>query len=637
MLVALAGLALLADLQAASKLLLAVNPNFTNGRAEDGLAIDVENNGQDAKGVVRVSSSGGVSLYPIELPRGAKKHFVAYPMRAPEYSYEQIEVLLDTDRGSIQVSANNDYTGDQGQLALEISDETGGLQFLADSAAAPAYPGAPVAGKACYAKPEDAPARLSAYASAKGVVLGAGAERMSDGAVAALKEYVIAGGRLVLVGGSGSPVFRDPRWADTIPITGLHAETRDISIKANGARFKASLSVQAGTPLPGSIVMPGGVIVHYQGLGGVIVIPFDILDGPAKKWLGRPKFLSSLLATQTGADVWQGAGPGNEYGYGYGYGGPMRRYGGSYPGAMTAGAPRRDDPFAFEPPRPETVLWIILCYLVLVAPVNFLILRKLRRSELAWFTTPLISFVFAGFLLKLAAGLYLGKMMTESRGTLLVSEHMPNGVFRGSTQLFFPTGGSYDLGLSGVDQISSGDANRYGAPSLNAEPLTAVDADQFLVPGLSVHNLQFKELTYEQLVDAKELLSLSARRVGNKLEVAITNRSPYELSGGSVFIEGKTQSTTQAIDPGLTIAPGATVHVSVPTRSSSGLQDPETGESYLATIADPLGRFSMLSHRTAFRAKLRGFRPGPQVGSEGADKGEINVVWVGEPVTGVGS
>jgi len=139
------------------------------------------------------------------------------------------------------------------------------------------------------------------------------------------------------------------------------------------------------------------------------------------------------------------------------------------------------------------------------------------------------------------------------------------------------------------------------------------------------------------LVDAKELLSLSARRVGNKLEVAITNRSPYELSGGSVFIEGKTQSTTQAIDPGLTIAPGATVHVSVPTRSSSGLQDPETGESYLATIADPLGRFSMLSHRTAFRAKLRGFRPGPQVGSEGADKGEINVVWVGEPVTGVGS
>ena len=606
---------------AASKLTLTASAAFIHGQVDDGLTIEVENSGQDAKGSVTINAGGGKTVYPIELPRGAHKQFVGYPLSSPENRWEPITCDLDTDRGSVHIDVPSSYSGESQGETLEISDELGGLQFLDEKSSGPTppRPGFPSTRSSVYVKPEDAPGRLVAYRRLQTVVLGPGAERIPDTAVQALKEYLVSGGKIIFVGGSGAPTYRDRRWADLIPLAGVHAETRTVTLTAAGSHFSMPLDVQAGTPTLGSHLLPGDVVTQPVGLGLVVAIPFDLLQGPMKAWAGRPKFLTSLVQIPTGGQlVWPDD---TQNGSGYYPPGAPRPYTGA-PSAYTSstyrpypGAGRESDPFSFEPPKPMSVFWIVFCYLIVVAPVNFFVLRKLRRSEWAWFTTPCISIVFAGFLLKLASGLYSGRMMTAAQGTLVISEHPSTGIFRGSSQLFFPIGGSYDLKLSGVDWMAANDNQGYGARSTSTAPVTALDTDQLSVPDLAVRNLQFRELDYEQLVDTAGWFTFSAHRNGTMVVVTISNHSPYSLNAGSIAAEG-------AIGPVLQLAPGASSTVSMaPLPATPGSEQ-------------LLSSYSKLIHRPILSGTLTGFRPGPQVGDEAPGRPGIGLVAVGAEPTG---
>ena len=631
-----AGLCVLSAAPAAptSKLSLVPSSAFIQGQATDGVMIEVENAGQDARGTVTINSSGGRTVYPIELPRGARKKFIGYPLTTPDNRYDEISCDLDTDRGSVHADVRSSYYGEQQTPVLEISDEIGGLQFLDEGG-----PRSESNKKSVYVKPEDAPGRLIAYRRMGAVVLGPGAERMQDAAVQAVKEYVAQGGRLVFVGGAAAPVFTDRRWADVLPLSGVHGETRDVTLVAGGARFSSRLDVQAGIETPGSTRLPGGVVSHPVGLGVVVAIPFDLLQGPIKAWSGRAKFLTSLAATPTGSQLLAST-PGFEQN---GYGGQGQYMYSSSPGGYRGsryyppGAPVENDPFSFEPPQPTSVYLIIVCYLIVVAPVNFFVLRKLRRSELAWFTTPCISIIFAGCLLKLAASLYAGKMMTSAQGTLVIAEAVPDSaVFRGSSQLFFPTGGSYDLKLSGIDWLAPADEPQYGPSGPTDSPMTALDLDTgtLMVPGLSVRNLQFKELAYEQLIDAKGWLNFSVHRKGKTVDVTVTNTSPYTVTAGSLYVEGATEAVPE-------LAPGATKSVSVPVLSEPGsfraghaLDENSKNAAPPPGLAPDWNAYSWRIHRPILSATLAGFRPGPQIGNEVAGRGGFGLVAVGAEPTG---
>jgi hypothetical protein len=53
-------------------------------------------------------------------------------------------------------------------------------------------------------------------------------------------------------------------------------------------------------------------------------------------------------------------------------------------------------------PRRRFVLSVLACYLVVLAPLNWLVFRLLKRVELAWSAVPFISFGFAGLVIWLA-------------------------------------------------------------------------------------------------------------------------------------------------------------------------------------------------------------------------------------------
>src|SRR5271166_2737892 len=116
-----AGLSMLAFSQAAPRLTINPTPVFgVNTSPDAGLTIEVDNYGPDARGTVTIMSSGGSTVYPIELPRGAHKRFIAYPLTATQTSYEPVSCDLDTDRGSVH-SEVDERPDDESRLpSLEI-------------------------------------------------------------------------------------------------------------------------------------------------------------------------------------------------------------------------------------------------------------------------------------------------------------------------------------------------------------------------------------------------------------------------------------------------------------------------------------------------------------------------------------
>src|SRR5205823_8656476 len=94
---------------------------------------------------------------------------------------------------------------------------------------------------------------------------------------------------------------------------------------------------------------------------------------------------------------------GGSYGYGiYGY------Y--PYSGVFDTAGSIFDLP-GLELPRPLVIGLFLLLYIVIIGPVNFIVLRRLRRTELAWATVPALVILFA-------VGAYL--LAYQSKGGQLV-------------------------------------------------------------------------------------------------------------------------------------------------------------------------------------------------------------------------
>ena len=114
---------------AASQLHLQVTPLYIGdipGMGVVPLEVSVQNNGADARGIVRVSTETITLAYPIELPQGANKKFTVYP--AVQYGLAAVD--LETDRGTASQSIPMPGgTGDDLYVLL-IGDTPGELSFI---------------------------------------------------------------------------------------------------------------------------------------------------------------------------------------------------------------------------------------------------------------------------------------------------------------------------------------------------------------------------------------------------------------------------------------------------------------------------------------------------------------------------
>jgi len=359
------------------------------------------------------------------------------------------------------------------------------------------------------------------------------------------------------------------------------------------------------------------------GLGKVVYLAFNPFEPPLSRWEGRRavvnkalrlidnvRSVSFLKAYQPNANSEPGYPSGSVY-----RGAPASA--GTIPGAAA-----NEDPFSTKLPPTEKVFLLLGAYFIVVVPVNFLVLKKLKRGELAWVTAPIISLGFASAFFASAQNLYSAKMSTATQGILLGQEGMEGGLFIGQSQMFVPRSGSYDLKVSGVDSLAVRDNNQYYYYGRNDEDTSAdlnpVDVGEIKIPEMSANNLAFKQVTYRQKVPVGSWFSISVDRENrSRGTCTIQNKSPYDLNAATLYVSD-TRVEVGALKSG---------------EKKKVAYNLDLGGTEFTGVGD-FTQFLTRDQNVAITGMLEGFRPGPQLGQQVDARTQIRLGFMAKEALG---
>ena len=572
------------------------------------ILVQLENDGAGAQGVIRLTSGSFSVEQAVDLPSGAKKKVVMY---VPS-DYQGINAVLSTNRGGVQKSFNPPYPSDQQSLILNITDAPGDMGFLQLALRAQGSVRNVVITRDAYVEPALAPTRSVGYKGFAAVMLGSGSERLSDEAVAALKMWAQTGGHIVFVGGASAPVLSDARWTDALPIKDARVKTipqatylADLSAE----EAPGPISVVAGTPLPGVISLGDEEKYAYKrryGVGAITLLALNPTEAPYNRWIGnRRAFLRLVDQYDVGRStsyVGGGSVEVSTMGTGLVLGSTTARSMSPVAGPQFSSA----DPFSTKLPDGSFFVGILLGYLVLVIPVNFLILKKMKRGELAWITAPVLSLGFSVFLFQSAQSLYKAEASVASQGVVIFRQGSPDSFFVGQSQLFIPRSGGYNLNLRGIEAITNGggaDEYTYYNQQGSGEPIFTVDnGSELEIPNLRVNNLAFRQLTVWQRLAMKPPVNIQAVPASDgRVEVRIANTGQYDLRELTVNVAGQIE-TVKSLPVGK-----SHVYRIADVRPSRGVNLPNGGKDFAqARLID--------NHGIQLQADMSEFEPGPKLG-----------------------
>lgn len=595
---------------AAPQLRMDATPTFS-GAAPDTSVVTVtlENDGPSAVGALEIVGDQLSTVYPVDLPQGARKSILTFPVA----NYGELNFYLRTNQGSIRRTLYATYSGgnSSGSILL-ISDLPNSLGFVRQGPV-----GQPTTTD-LYVTPESAPDRPKAYQKLTTIFLGPGSERLSDGAVAAVQDFALAGGTIAFFGGASSPVLADPRWQTLLPGTNWTPKTlpQGIRIPSKGKLSPGPITISVP-----EVVKPEAVVKRDQGqilesekpfgLGKVVVLGHSPIDSPVKEWEGRRAALTAFTVNAYQVHV-------NSF-LNYNAGNVATDDWSSVPTYRA-----EENPFETKLPPSQAIFGLLGAYFVIVVPVSFLVLRKMRRGELAWITAPVLAIAFAAALLKYSESLYRIALSRATTGVIIAQEGSTSAVFTGTTQMFFPNGGVHDLKLSRVDSVGVNlePYERYrGASSEDFVGFNLVDNGEILAPRLESNNLGFREFSYTQLFDQHEWFRF---KLDGKGGIVIQNASPYSFMGE--FVDGG------YMDQPIELGPGesrrivlhkekpkgglAQVGNSDPPRPP-GMPPPPGSPASITDVSNTDPRFFTLRRKQyAVYGTIAGVPVGPQLGKE---------------------
>lgn len=626
--IGIAAVILATTASAAEPLAMTLEPvfqGFTPSYSATPVVVRVSNDGPDAEGELRIRSDTFDMVYPVSVPRGGVQRLVAYPT----LEYSGLRLTLRTNRGSLRQHIPPGFPPTaQGEVVLMISDAFGELAFLRTMSAQPAQlRGAGFSD--AYCRPEMAPDRPVGYEGVSTIFLGHGAERLSDAQIQALRSWTVTGGSLIFVGGDRTAVLSDPRWDRVRPAKGFRARTlakSEVLSQVGGWIEPGKVTLLDGTPAAGSTVLRNGkVLVSAEkpvGMGRAVYLAFDPFSKQLIGWPGRGSALrrvARLGMIHRGGALLATYGQISTLEY------PMAPATAvDPPGSATAApfvpqapvAPSADDPFSATLPPTERIFQVLGAYFIVVIPLNFLLLKRLKRGELAWVTAPLISLAFAGILFTSAQALYSAKTSTSTSGLLVAQEGIPEAMFIGTSQIFIPESGGYDLGLKDVDGFGFDDSINYGAygPRRNDNmELGASDHGTVEVKRMRAKNLTFREMTYRQKFEAGGWFDFKVlKSTSQSVRVQVKNNGPYAVTQGYISAGHSLTKLPRALAPG----DAATVEIPMRTIRFKG-GDWTTADPRIVT--GPTKGLALLG-------QLKGLRPGPQVGANIAERTSVTML-----------
>lgn len=396
------------------------------------VVVAVRNDGAALEGEIRVAvpdSGGGETIFsaPVSLPTQSDKRVALY-IHVPPFT-GSVEVQLVGD-GQVRASALADGLGavlDDELLYGVVSPDPGGLAFL--ETVAGDRSGAEVA----FLDLVDLPDVSIAWRALDVLVFDdVDTSRLTAGQLLALRAWVENGGHLVVTGGPGAPKTA-AAIAGLLPVTVGGVESVD-ALPALASFAGTPISTPGPYALAGSSLIRGEMAIHQDGLpvlvhdrlglGRVTFLALDPKLAPLAGWPGQPAVWQAVAMQTPAPGPW------------------TRGIQNSYTAGQAVAAIS-----GLRLPSVGQLLLFLAAYTLVIGPINFLVLRRLRRRELAWITVPVLVLLFSavtyftGFRARGNAALL--NEMTVIYGSISAEQTRAQSI----VGLYSPNRGRYDLSL----------------------------------------------------------------------------------------------------------------------------------------------------------------------------------------------
>jgi hypothetical protein len=579
-------------------------------------AVEVElaNDGPAITGELRLAGDRqGRSSYGVEvdLPTGSRKRYVLFAQ--PAIFRTKLDVaLVSGDQTlattSVAISVNDPYAAVVGVVAERPQAIVPDLAAASGSLRGnrPAVVTLTAA---------DLPPRVEAWGGIDRLVWqDVDATQLSSEQADALAAWVSAGGRLVLLGGTTGTGTLGAFPAELLPYrpaTTVDVPRVDLDAFLGGASSGSQTTVPALTgqlERGNALVTSAGRVIAAQasyGQGSVILIGFD--PGNAALAGGAPiqSLWRRILPASTGPVV-----------------GPL-----ALPDDSQLVSALGNIPSASLPPL-GPLLFLLVAYIVVVGPLNYLLLRRLDRREWAWLTMPVVVLFFAGA--SYATGTFLkgGEIIVNEVGIVRTAPGTDRGLAQVYVGVFSPSRQRYDVRVAGGALLSNPvSVQQQGSPEQPLDVLTGTETSR--LRGYQVGFGALRGFRAEAPVSVPRLTS-ELRFVEGRLSGTISNDGSDTLEaaalmfGDSVAVLGD-------------LAPGETAQVDLQLSSNTLFGLPLSERLYGASFT---GSFDADSERTRFTRRtvvdtLSGFKSDFGSPSTVATNGPMLLAWRSVPTLDV--
>jgi hypothetical protein len=515
------------------------------------LRVYLSNGGDDLNGYIRVRTGKSGSLEettyrtPIDLPNGARKQVFLYVSLDSYVDNVQVEVV---DRGGRVVKRDNTallLARPEDVLYAVVTESPFGSVDLTGLTPGPGQ------GRQTNWQVDEIPALADALAGLDVFVF----HDVDTGSLtaeqqAALKEWVVAGGHLIVAGGdswqrttAGLQDLLPVTLRGTLPVDSVTALADYLRLPPDA--LDEGMTAADSVPDPTAQVLASAgatplIVRQTVGSGMVDFLAVDPNAEPLRSWPDKEYLWYTLTAATGQRPSWEG---------GFSY--------------WTAAREATLTTFSNVLPTFFQLCGFLLLYIGLLGPANYAVLRLINRREWAWFTSPALILIFAVLAYQVGFNLR-GNVPTVNRlsvvqvwpGTdqakvnALVGVQSPRrdtyniAVDRGYVLRALPQTG---IGLNVPTTIDEG--TRYAAASI---PIDAGTIASFATSGYTT---------------APDLAASAVWHLGDGTQAAhvsgnFTNTLDVPLEDAVLLIRGSAQSLE-------TIAPGQTVTFDIPFPASS--------------------------------------------------------------------
>ena len=356
-------------------------------------------------------------------------------------------------------------------------------------------------------------------------------QTLSPGMLEALEGWVAGGGTLILPAGPNARVNLQGLPDQLMPVQiGDAVELVDNSALERLGRepFPAAfpLTVSGSKLVSGRVLAQEGdvplAVLSRFGRGGVLFLAFDPAAQPLAGWVGMPQVWKELLypslppfvalsTRESRRDHW----------------GPFSRW-----------APRSQQALsnlaALEFPSINLLLGLIGGYILLVGPVNYVVLRRLRRPGLTWVTIPALVLLFSGSAYFLAVEAK-GSDVQGRTVSIIQGVHDTDWArVRRMVRVVAPSQADYRVEVSGNALVASWDgglrrsmSSPGGAGDTPVRIRNGEDGSELELLNMGMWTM--RSLWTDGVQRVEEALSHDLYIEGDRLKGTVTNKSPVPL------------------------------------------------------------------------------------------------------------